>query len=121
MATPSYVESSLGGIDATLKRALKTVFEYVLSNIRFGPIDNDLKSENFAGRFYTGTTAAIANAEFSVKHELQVKPKLLIPVLDPLVVNAVLPDLTVSKAADLERVYLKSSKVSATFAIYLEP
>lgn len=120
MATPSYVESQLGGVEAALKRALKSIFDYVLSNLRFGPVEANTRSENFTGRFYVGTTHATPNTEFSVKHELQVKPYLLVPVLDVTTVNAVLPQLTVSKAADAERVYLKSPVASATFAFLLE-
>lgn len=120
MATASYVESQLGGVDAALKRALKAIFDYVLSNLRFGPVETNTRSENFTGRFYVGVTHATPNTEFSVKHELQVKPYLVIPVLDLTAVNSVLPQLTVSKAADAERVYLKSPVASATFAIYVE-
>lgn len=120
MATPALVESYLGGIDAALKRALKTIFDYVLSNLRFGPAVTNTRSENFTGRYYFGTTHATPNTEFTVKHELHTKPYLLIPVLDLTTVNSVVPKLTVSKAPDTERVYLKSDVASATICFYLE-
>ncbi len=120
MATASYVESQLGGVEAVLKRALKSIFDYVLSNLRFGPVEANTRTENFTGRFYQGTTHATPNTEFSVKHELQVAPYLLIPVLDLTAVNSVMPKLTVTKAADRERVYLKSDVASATIKFYLE-
>lgn len=120
MATPSYIETQLGGLDATLKRALKTIFDYVLSNLRFGPVATNTRTENFTGRYYTATTHATPNTEFAVKHELQRKPYLLIPVLDLTAVNSVMPKLTVSKAPDVERVYLKSDVAGATINFYLE-
>lgn len=68
----------------------------------------------------TGTTAAIANTEFSIKHGLDSIPTQLIPVLDLSVVNSQMVPLTTSRAADADRVYLKSSVVSATFTVMAE-
>lgn len=120
MAQSSYVESQLGGVDATLKRALKAIFDYVLSNLRFGPIEANTRAENLTGRYYHGTTHATPNTEFSVKHELQVKPYMAVQVIDLTTVNSVHLQLTVTKAADAERIYLSSPVASATFAIYVE-
>jgi hypothetical protein len=121
MARASFVETQLGGVESGLKRALKSIFDYVLSNLRFGPVIPNTRTENFTGRYYTGTTHTTPDTEFSVKHEFQgLKPYLLIPVLDLTAVNGVLPQLTVTRAADRERVYLKSPVAGATFTFYLE-
>jgi hypothetical protein len=47
-------------------------------------------------------------------------PYVLIPVLSLDSVNQTLPDLTVSRAADASRFYLKSSSTSAAIAVMVE-
>jgi hypothetical protein len=120
MATPGYVESLIGGLEADLRGALKRVFDYVLRNLRFGPVTNQVRTENFQAYYYTTTTPATANEEFSVAHGLGRVPYVLIPVLSLDSINQAIVPLQVSRAADASRFYLKSSSTSAAIAVMVE-
>ena len=125
MATSSHVRTLLGGIDAALKKALGEIFDYVLTNsLAFGPIDANearTKTTNMAGRYLKVTTSGTANQEFSVTHGLGRTPNVIWQVTSPRVVNSrFLGDLTVSKAADENRLYFTSGSTSAVCWVYCE-
>lgn len=120
MATPGYIDSLLGGLEADLRVALKRIFDYVLRNLRFGPVANNVRTENFQAYYYTATTPATASQEFSIAHGLGRVPYVLIPVLSLDSVNQSIVSLTVSRAADASRVYLKSSSTSVAIAVMVE-
>jgi len=120
MATSSYVESLLQGIPPEQKSAWASIWRYVLKNMRLGRVVDQEASENFSAGFFQGITAAVANTEFTIAHNFGRAPYLAIPVLPLNVVNATVPDLTVSRAADASRIYFKSPAVSATVYFYVE-
>lgn len=120
MATPGYIESLVGNLEAPLRAALVRVFDYVLRNLRFGPVTNQARTENFQAYYFVTTTPADANQEFSVAHGLGRVPYVLIPVLSLDSVNQAIVPLQVSRAADASRLYLKSSSTSAAIAIMVE-
>jgi hypothetical protein len=120
MATPGYIESLVGNLEAPLRAALVRVFDYVLRNLRFGPVTNQARTENFQAYYFTTTTPATANQEFSVSHGLGRVPYVLIPVLSLDSINQAIVPLQVSRAADASRLYLKSSSTSAAIAIMVE-
>lgn len=121
MATIGYVDSLLGGIVADIKRPLLEVFRYVLPNGRFGPVEHQRKVENFQG-YYLSSTSAASTSEFSIAHGMGRTPYVVIPVLPVDNVGMRLIPLTVTRAADGQRVYLKTEagSTSAPFSIYLE-
>lgn len=118
MASKGYLESLLNALDADTKKVLVPAFQYVVDNWRLG--DGD-RASNAQWYKFSSTTAATANDEFSIHHGLNQIPSKLIQVLD---LNAVgskfVGDLTVSRAPDVQRVYLKSASTSAAFLAYLE-
>jgi len=120
MATPGYIDSLIGGLEADLRVALKRIFDYVLRNLRFGPVVHQVRTENFQAYYYTATTPATANEEFSVAHGLGRVPYVLFPVLSLDSINQSIVPLTVSRAADASRFYLKSSSTSVAIAIMVE-
>ena len=109
MATMGYVESLIGGLDAGVRLALRRIFDYVLRNLRMGPVVNNTRSENLQAYFYTATTPGTANEEFSIAHSLGRTPTTLVPILGLDSVNQSIVPLVVSRAADATRVYLQSS------------
>ena len=121
MAIQGYVEALLGGLEANTKRALTEVFRYVLPNGRFGPVEHQTKTDNFQG-YYVSSTSDSSTGEFSIVHGLGRTPYLLIPVLPLDVVGARTIPLTVTRAADGQRVYLKTEagSTSAPLNLYLE-
>lgn len=121
MAELGSIELKLGSLkDEGLKGVLLSIFRTLVKDVRFGrAVDGD-PSQNFGGGFFVGTTHAVANTEFSIVHTLGRIPYLIVPVLPLSVVNAKIPRLTVTKAADANRVYLSSPDTSAAFYIYLE-
>ena len=102
-----------------MKKTFTNVFTYLVPNLRFGPIEHQTKAENFIG-FYVNSTTAASTGEFSVLHGMGRTPYLLKPVLPLDVVGAAIVPLEVSRAADAQRVYLKSTSTSAPISLYLE-
>lgn len=120
MASSSYVESLLQGIPPDQRSAWASIWRYVLKNVRLGRVVDQEPAENFSAGFFRGTTASVANTEFTIAHNFGRVPYLAIPVLPLNVVNATAPILTVTRAADASRLYLKSATTSATFYVYVE-
>jgi hypothetical protein len=120
MANSSYVQSLLGGLATDMRAAFKNVFDYVLQNLRFGPVAHQTRAENFQAYYLTSTTPATANQEFSIAHGLGIKPYVLLSVLPLDQVGAATVDLQVSRAADNSRIYLKSPSTSAVVYVLVE-
>lgn len=120
MAAPGYVRSLLGGVPADLRRVLGEIFEFVLGNLRLGRPEHQTRSENFQLYFLEATTPSTANTEFTIAHGLGRAPYLLLPVLPLNAVGAQIVPLTVTRAADAHRLYLKSSVVDAPITILVE-
>lgn len=120
MARDTFVDTATGSLDPDLKLALKRIFTYVLNNLRFGQPVSDDRAENFQAYFYDAVTPATPGQEFSIVHNLGVAPYLLIPVLATQDVNAQLVPLTVTRAADANRVYLSSSVASTAIKVLIE-
>ena len=124
MADASYVKSLCGGLDAPERKALDQSFTYVLGNLRFGapqtPDETVTRATNFQAYWLNGTTSTTANQEFTIAHGLGYAPGVVIPVLALNQVGAQIVPLTVSRAPDDQRIYLKSSSTSAVFQIYCE-
>jgi hypothetical protein len=118
MAAPGGIEAELGPLPIELKRIFTNVFRAFLPNLRFGPMDT-AKAENFAAYKLTSTTAA-STAEFSIAHGMGRTPYLILPALDLTAVGSKFVPLEVSRAADSQRIYLKSSVTSTPFSMYVE-
>jgi hypothetical protein len=122
MADLSSLLSKLSGVDVPTKKALTSLLTEWVPDTRFGHPKGEQPdpAKNFGGGFFQGTTAAVANTEFSIAHGFGRTPYLAIPVLPLDQVNARAVDLKVTRAADDKRVYFSSSVTSAAFTIYLE-
>lgn len=119
MANAGYIVTLLGALDEKPRKILREVFDYLVPNTRFGPVEHQTKSESFQAYFVSSTTAA-STSEFSIQHGMSVAPHTAIPVLDLTTVGASLPRLEVSRAADANRVYLKSPDLSTPFTLLIE-
>lgn len=117
MANKGYVSSLLNSLGTDLKRIFDLVFIEVMDHAELGGSN---KATNFNWYKVSSTTHATANTEFSFTHGLPSTPKWLIPVVDLSASGSQLVPLTVSKAADGKRVYLKSASTGAVFTCYLE-
>jgi hypothetical protein len=120
MATTSYVSTLIGGLKSDLKRALEAVFDYVLTNLRFGRCASGTRAENFQLYGLDGTTHGTPDTEFSIAHGLGRAPYLLIPVLPLDTVGAEIVPLRVTRAADASRIYLASSVADADIRVLVE-
>jgi len=120
MANPSYCESLLGGIDRDLRAAFKRVHDYILTNLRFGPATHQARATNHQLYYLTSTTPATSNEEFSIAHGLGKAPYLLLPVLPLDQVGAATVNLQVTRAADANRVYLRSPSTNVPVWILCE-
>ena len=120
MATSSYVESLMGGLDRDLRAAFKRVFEYVLNNLRFGPPAHQVRAENLQAYYLTSTTPGTANEEFSILHGLGRVPYVMIPVVPTEQVGAASVTLQITRVADASRVYLRSPSTGAQVWLLVE-
>jgi hypothetical protein len=117
MASIGYVRSILNQLEASVKKALEPVFEHVLSDLILG---SATKAANFRWVQLSSTTHADANTEFSIAHGLGVIPTWVLPAVRLDQVNSQLVPLTVSRAPDEARIYLKSSSTGAVFTCFVE-
>lgn len=116
MADIGAVKTELAAFDGAQKAGLLSAFTYVLGNLSISASDRG-KAGNHLLYYVDGTTSSNANTEFSVAHGMENTPSVLIPVARLNDVNAQIVPLTVSRAADGKRVYLKSSSTSAAFTV----
>lgn len=117
MAAPGYVATILNALPAEIRTVLTQAFDYAMRENSFG---DNTKAENFAWFKVEGTTHATANTEFSVEHGMDHAPSKLIPIVPLNVTNAQLVGLTVTRASDARRIYLKCASTGVTFQAYLE-
>jgi hypothetical protein len=121
VATSSYIEQLSGGLDATTKRVLKQIFDYVLKGgLRFGRAEHESPSENFTAAFFEATTDSVADTEFTIEHGFGRTPYLVIPVLPLDTEDAQIVPLKVTQAADSKRIYLSSPTTDAVIRLYVE-
>jgi hypothetical protein len=121
MANAAYVESLMGDMDRSLRRALRAVFDYILGNLRFGrPAAGSERCENFQLYPIEGTTPAVANEEFTIEHSLNVAPYMAIQVLDLQGEGSAMVRLRVERLADTKRVYLSSPDTNAPIRLLIE-
>ena len=120
MAIPGYVTTLLGGLSADVKATLVRVFDYVLPNNKFGPIDHQTKSESFQGYWLMSTTAASTATEFSIVHGMGRTPYLAIAAVRLDSTGMFFPRLKVTRAADGRRVYFRSEDTNAIFSVLVE-
>lgn len=117
MAVKGYVDQQLNALPSDLRYPLETAFHYLMDNWRIGTA---ARAENAQLYRVSSTTHATANTEFSFKHGLSQAPSQLIQVLDLSKINSQIVPLQVSRAADGERVYLKSASTSAVITLLVE-
>lgn len=116
------IESKLQGLPEALRQPLKEIFTELTRNLRYGhPLgEQPDPCMNFAAGFFTGTTAAIANDEFSIAHNFGRVPYLAFPILALDTVGSTTPVLRVTRAADDKRVYLSSPTVNTDLVLVIE-
>lgn len=124
MADIGAIKAYFASTPAEVKKAAEQAFTYVLSNFKIGPFvpmsELSRRAANFQWYWLSGTTPAVANTEFSIAHGLGRTPNVIVPVLPLDQVGSQLIPLQVSRAADAQRVYLKSSEQSAAFSVMVE-
>lgn len=117
MATKGYFDTVLNTLPEELRYPLRSAFYYLADNFRFG---TGTHAEN--GQWYrvTATTPAVAGTEFVITHGIGSIPTQLVPLLDLSRVNGQLVPLQVTRIADANHIYLKSTSTSAGFTALLE-
>lgn len=120
MAALGGLEALVGGLEERTKKALIELIRAAFPFLRFGPVDTP-KAENFQGYKITSTTAS-DTAEFSVLHGLGRQPYLMIPIADVTSSGVALVPLTVTRASDAMRLYVKTEtgSTSKVFQLYVE-
>lgn len=116
MADIGFVKTVLGGVPDVVKKGVEQAFTYVLGSLSITASDRG-KAGNFLLYYIEGTTSSVANQEFTIAHGMESTPTVLIPVAKLHEVNTQLVPLTISRAADNKRVYLKSSATSVAITV----
>ena len=115
------MESYFAPFPVEQRSALVNFVRGTMKQLRFGaPADANAPAENMGGHLVPIVTSATLNAEVAVEHRLDRVPRLLIPVLRLSTVNATIPELTVTKAADSRYIYVSSPIASASVWCYVE-
>lgn len=130
MASPGNIEAMLSGIsDLEVQLVLKSVFRYLLTNLRLGRATGSTRqssastavpAENLSASYFTATTPSVANTEFAIPHNFGRPPYLLIPVAPLDQTGASIVRVTVSRPADNSNVYLKSPETSQQVYVLIE-
>ena len=119
MASLGVIEALLGGLEADTKKILTEVVRALVPNLKVGPVDHQSKSENFQSYHLVSTTAA-STGEFSIVHGMGRTPYVATPTLDLTSSGLACVPLTVTRPADNQRIYLKSSVTNAPFSLLVE-
>lgn len=117
MAATGYVDTLFNTLDATIRVPLSNAFQYAMRELSIG---SAAKADNFSWFKVTGTTAAVANTEFSIVHGMDRAPTKLIPIVPLDSTGWQLIQLRVTRKADSKRLYLSSPSTSVQFLAYLE-
>lgn len=117
MSSKGALDLYINALPQEIRYPIQQALYYISDNWRLG--DGD-KAENAAWYAFESTTASIANTEFTIAHGIGSTPGRLIPVLRLNEVGDQIVPLVVSRAADNQNVYLKSTSTSAVFSGFLE-
>lgn len=118
MADKGYVKTLINGIPEERSRQLiASAFDEVLDNFRVGPIEHAKRATNGQSYFFQAVTAAVSSGEFTIRHGQGQTPLWLRPILPLDSVNVTMPAVTVTRAADETRIYLKSPSTGITFFV----
>lgn len=112
-----YVATLINGLPTEIRSTMQQIVDYVQDNWRLG---EGTRATNAQLYKFDATTAAIANGEFSIAHNMGQVPSKIVPVLDLTQIGSQLVPLTVSRAPDVKRIYLSSPTASAAIQIYAE-
>ena len=117
-------EFAKAGFPAQQASVMQSFSRDVQANLLAGrPIPGDSQSSRGANlRWFPlqATTPNTPDTEFSIEHGLSTIPYNLIPCLPLDSVGAKLVDLTVTRAADVRRIYLSSSVTDAPITVFIE-
>lgn len=119
MADIGAIKSFFGTCPPEVRQAAEQAFTYVLNNLTLGAPDQN-RAKNFQWYWLTSTTPAVANTEFSIAHGLGRVPNVMLSALPLNAIGGQTVPLQVSRAADANRVYLKSSSTSAAITLLVE-
>ena len=117
MADKGYVQTFINALPENIRYPIRNSFWYLMDNWRIGTGPRAINAQLYR---LTATTHVTANTEFSFKHGLDGTPTQIIQIADLSVVNSQIVPLVVSRAADGERIYLKSSSTGATITLLAE-
>ena len=122
MADLGSIERELNALPPDVRIVFTRIFRALVRDIRLGhstgtPPD---PSTNMGAAFYSATTPAVANTEFTVAHQFGRVPYLAVPVLRLDTVGSQLARLAVNRAADATRLYLTCPDTSVPVTLLVE-
>ena len=120
MADLGYVKAQLNRVeDRNMHAALDAIFTHLLQNLRLGVPEHQTRATNMQLYWMQSTTAS-DTGEFSIAHGLPGTPHYAIPVLELDRPGAQVVQLEVTRAADMRRIYLKSSSPGVPITLLTE-
>lgn len=115
-----YLKTIIRGIpDAKTRQVMEQFATHIAQNFRFGEPEHQTRSEN-AQLYWQQSTTASDTSEFTIAHGITgTTPRYAIPVLELDRVGSKVGGLTVSRAADGSRIYLKADAGSTNAGVTL--
>lgn len=120
IADKGAIDLELNTLDPAIRGPVSRAFHALMDGWRLGEPGEGKRGINAQWYQRTFTTPANANTEFTIAHGLAAIPVAIYPVLFLDQVNSQMVPLTVSRAADVNRIYLKSSSTGATGMVWVE-
>jgi len=120
MADHRYAATLWAGADDLVRKAAQSSFRYILRNLKIGPAEDQKIAGNFGGIWYKVVTSTTANQEFSVAHQQNQIPTMLMTGMPLNDQGAKIVNVEVSQPADQTRIYLKSPSTNSTCYLYVE-
>lgn len=120
MASYGVIQSALNGLPAAIRSALTAAFSELAHRLALTPTDNGVKSANFSAWRFDATTSSVVDGEFVITHGQGQTPKALLPVLPLQSSSYQLVALAQTRAADSQRIYLRSPSTGALISVLVE-
>jgi len=111
------IDLSINALPVDIRKPLQRAFYEILDNFRFG---SGRRAQNAQLYRVTATTPDVANTEFAIAHGLGTAPTQVFPVLDLKSIGSQLVPVQVSRAADAQNLYLRSTSTSAAITLFVE-
>jgi hypothetical protein len=122
VADLGFLEAEIKTLPEALRPPMLRIVRAIVKDIRFGHPTGDERDPllNLGGAFLHGTTPTTPGEEFTIAHSFGRTPYLALMAMRLSDVGSSIVPLTVSRAADANRIYLTSTIGDAPITLVVE-